>query len=260
MLIENHLPVLTTHVYWEKKKHFQLDMDTYEEWVLFAVEEGSFHYRIGEIEGLAVSGDIVLCPPMHRFERETMSPLTFHFIRFTLNGDPGVPIGHIKLSRRTRMMDNMNELKYHVHSRSEISMLLRSHILQDIWLMILTDGMKESKEESAQVTSTDPTIESVKQYLTVHACLPLQLKKVANTFHISPVQLTRRFQHAYKMNPLVYITELRLQQACELLTESDETIDAIALRCGYENGFYLSRVFKKRLGLTPSDYRKSYRV
>ena len=52
-----------------------------------------------------------------------------------------------------------------------------------------------------------------------------------------------------------YLKEIRLSKACELLTTSTLTVEAIAASVGYENSKYFHTVFKAEYGLTPSRYR-----
>ena len=55
-------------------------------------------------------------------------------------------------------------------------------------------------------------------------------------------------------------TSLRFQtfrSAAELLTSTDLPISDISRRCGYENPFYFSRVFRERMGMPPSEYRRA---
>src|SRR5699024_1715159 len=72
------------HTYWNKINEFQLAKDTYDEWVLFAIESGEIEYEINGIRGRASYGDIVFCPPKESFFRKVIHPLTFHFIRFNI--------------------------------------------------------------------------------------------------------------------------------------------------------------------------------
>ncbi|MCZ8523462.1 helix-turn-helix domain-containing protein [Paenibacillus mucilaginosus] len=51
-----------------------------------------------------------------------------------------------------------------------------------------------------------------------------------------------------------------MQRARTLLLETSLTLDEIADRCGYENGFYLSRIFSRKMRVPPSVYRKIHRV
>ncbi|MDF2725530.1 MAG: AraC family transcriptional regulator, partial [Paenibacillus sp.] len=81
-----HLSALDWNVidynYWGNKREFLLQMDIYPTWCLFAVENGSFSFVIGETTGTAGSGSLVLCPPNTAFRRNMISPeLTFHYMR-----------------------------------------------------------------------------------------------------------------------------------------------------------------------------------
>ncbi|MNW10668.1 DNA-binding transcriptional regulator AraC [compost metagenome] len=51
-----------------------------------------------------------------------------------------------------------------------------------------------------------------------------------------------------------------MRHACSLLTGTTFSLDTIAEACGYETGFYLSRIFTKKMGMSPSAYRKAYRI
>lgn len=252
------MPSFVSHVYWVQKEQFQLPVDTYGEWVLFVVEEGAFRYGIAGKKGVVQGGELVLCPPGTPFRREARAPVTFHFLRFTLDAAPDVPFGHVPLSRHARVADNCAELRRYASDRSDLARMVRVHILHDLWLMILKESLAVGYRETAP--ATDPVIHDVRRYLAAAAYRPLQLREVAHRHHLSPVQLTRRFSAAFGMPPLQYVTELRLGRACERLADSDDTIDAIASACGYENGFYLSRIFTRALGITPSAYRRNHRV
>ncbi|WFR61673.1 hypothetical protein P9222_25280 [Paenibacillus amylolyticus] len=73
---------LLNHIYWKKKAEFALAEDIYDAWVVFAVEEGVFRYEIDGQSGEAGFADLVLCPPRVPFRRETVTPLTFHYMLF----------------------------------------------------------------------------------------------------------------------------------------------------------------------------------
>ena len=53
-----------------------------------------------------------------------------------------------------------------------------------------------------------------------------------------------------------YLGELRLRRAQELLKDSELSVNEVASKCGYTDIAYFSRSFKKRLGVSPSKWRK----
>ncbi|MDF2661760.1 MAG: transcriptional regulator, AraC family, partial [Paenibacillus sp.] len=72
------------HYYWgESKTQFVRESDSYAHWVMLAPEDGAFRYAIGQEEGEASFGQVVIVPPGLPLWREVSSPaLSFHFIEY----------------------------------------------------------------------------------------------------------------------------------------------------------------------------------
>lgn len=68
----------------------------------------------------------------------------------------------------------------------------------------------------------------------------------------------RRFQQATGMSPLEYVHTLRLEEAKQMLEAGGETIEAIANAVGYEDAGFFSRLFRRRVALTPAQYRRRF--
>ena len=83
----------------------------------------------------------------------------------------------------------------------------------------------------------------------------LTIKELCVYFHCSKSTLINSFEQRYHISVNKYITKYRLEQAKMLLAKSNATICDIALRCGFADQGYFSKVFQKELGMTPSAYR-----
>lgn len=68
----------------------------------------------------------------------------------------------------------------------------------------------------------------------------------------------RRFQQATGMPPLEYVHTLRLEEAKQMLESGDQPIEAIANEVGYEDAGFFSRLFRRKVNLTPAQYRKRF--
>ena len=68
----------------------------------------------------------------------------------------------------------------------------------------------------------------------------------------------RRFQQATGMTPLEYVHTLRLEEAKQMLEATELAVEAIANEVGYEDAGFFSRLFRRQVGLTPSQYRKRF--
>ena len=70
----------------------------------------------------------------------------------------------------------------------------------------------------------------------------------------------RRFARATGMTPLEYVQTLRLEDAKHALETSELPVEAIANQAGYEDSSFFGRLFRRKVGLTPAQYRRRFRA
>jgi transcriptional regulator GlxA family with amidase domain len=68
----------------------------------------------------------------------------------------------------------------------------------------------------------------------------------------------RRFTQSTGMSPLEYVHTLRLEEAKQMLEAGDEPVEAIALEVGYQDASFFGRLFHRKVGLTPAQYRRRF--
>jgi transcriptional regulator GlxA family with amidase domain len=69
----------------------------------------------------------------------------------------------------------------------------------------------------------------------------------------------RRFKQATGLTPIEYAHTLRLEEAKQLLESGDEPVEAVATEVGYEDAAFFGRLFRRKVGVTPAQYRKRFR-
>ncbi|RYF69014.1 MAG: AraC family transcriptional regulator, partial [Cytophagaceae bacterium] len=74
----------------------------------------------------------------------------------------------------------------------------------------------------------------------------------------TPGAFCRFFRQHTRKTFSTLLNEVRVEQACRHLRESKETISQIAAKCGYTNLSNFNRQFKDVMGMSPSDYIRSY--
>jgi YesN/AraC family two-component response regulator len=79
---------------------------------------------------------------------------------------------------------------------------------------------------------------------------------IARAGFISPYYLNKRFREVVGETPLQYLTKMRLKNAISMLQNTNHSIDAVAKMCGFQNANYFAKVFKKYMGMTPTDFKK----
>ena len=88
----------------------------------------------------------------------------------------------------------------------------------------------------------------------------VDLDRLADAHGMSPSTLRRRWTEAFAVPPGKYLLDLRMQKARRLLVETPARIGEIAAGVGFEDLLYFSRRFHLSTGLSPSAYRKRYRL
>ena len=83
----------------------------------------------------------------------------------------------------------------------------------------------------------------------------LSLITIADAVHFHPVYLSRIYKETSGMSLSDYIANQRLSAACSMLRSSQLQISAIARATGFTSSNYFSRWFRKRVGITPQEYR-----
>jgi AraC-like DNA-binding protein len=94
-------------------------------------------------------------------------------------------------------------------------------------------------------------------YINFHYSEPLSLETLAGRFSVNKNYLSSRFHTEVRQTVTEYINQTRIQHAAELLGKTALSIQEIAEQCGFTDGNYLTRIFKKIHGMTPNEYRKS---
>ncbi|MCH2087002.1 MAG: helix-turn-helix domain-containing protein [Pseudoalteromonas sp.] len=109
--------------------------------------------------------------------------------------------------------------------------------------------------EGAVDKHPDELIAQIQFWLKNNLTSELTLQEIAAQFSLSYRTFTRRFRQATSQTPVEYWQQLRVQTAKELLASSNLSIQEVALEVGYNDQGHLTRVFKKVLSQTPSEYR-----
>ncbi len=95
-----------------------------------------------------------------------------------------------------------------------------------------------------------------RHFIETHYLHAPRLQAIARAAGLSASHLCRGFRRHFGVTPNALAADLRLHHARELLADVDLSIGEIAVQSGHSDVYYFSRLFKQRMGLTPSAYRK----
>lgn len=108
-------------------------------------------------------------------------------------------------------------------------------------------------------TKTSKLIFDITEYINKNYSQPLSLEDIAKKFYISTCYLSTIFKQKTNMNFKEYIMMLKFNKAKELLSETNESIQEIALELGYSSSSYFSKAFHNETGYVPSEYRLKFK-
>ena len=99
-------------------------------------------------------------------------------------------------------------------------------------------------------------IRDVVRYIRQHYAEPVTVAELAEVCHLSEYYFMRFFKQHMNMTCVEYLNQYRLELAAARLVSGKESVTDIALDTGFRNISYFNRVFKRKFGMTPGEYRK----
>ncbi len=95
------------------------------------------------------------------------------------------------------------------------------------------------------------------EHLKLNYTESISIAQLSESFNLNPTYLSRIFKQITGRTPTRFLTDLRINKACALMSEHPELeIKEIAVRIGFSDQGYFSRLFKKETGRSPIEYRK----
>ncbi len=106
--------------------------------------------------------------------------------------------------------------------------------------------------------TSDSAIRKSQDWLTENYRTHAPVAMMAAFSGLPERSFVRRFAKATGMRPLEYVLALRLEEAKHMLESTDQPFEGIANAVGYEDTSFFGRLFRKKIGLTPVQYRRRF--
>jgi len=102
---------------------------------------------------------------------------------------------------------------------------------------------------------SNPVVRRAINYLNKNLGIKLSLDQLAKEVGYSPTYFTTLFKKETNYSPISYFSHLKIVKACELLDYTNMKIKEISFHLGYSDPYYFTKDFKKKMGLSPRNYR-----
>ena len=107
---------------------------------------------------------------------------------------------------------------------------------------------------------TDRLVRSALEYIHAHFAEPLTLRQYARQLRLNPAYLSAQFSRAVGTPFKAYLTELRVEKACALLSDPTKTVAEVAYAVGYASANRFRLAFKQMTRLSPREWRETLRM
>lgn len=232
--------------------------DSYE---IYFLEHGSRTLYVNNSVYNTADGDVYLLKPymLHRSDGDTaFNGLCLHFSETYLDKffTPHAKLILIGCFRNTVISlpsDRRTDLKRLMECAADKPDNLFIHLPP---ILNLLNDCSPKSEFNGRIIMHDK-LPAVMDYVNTNFSSIKSIDTVAKKFYISKNYLGSLFKQQTGLTFVEYINKLKIQYACYRLAMFDYSVEHIALECGFETAAYFGRVFRKSMGCSPTEFRRS---
>lgn len=217
--------------------------------------QGKLHTR-GDVFSLN-EGDVFFSFPAEPFAIESVADFQYMYISF-LGARGNRIMEKLGVSPKTVLFPNCNELAtvwiQGLESPAELSDIASEAVLLHTFAYL----GKHLPEFSTRDKGRTDLISMIQKYVDEHFSDPdFSLERLGSELKYNKKYLSTVFKRHVGVGIVEYLHTVRIQHACTMLKQGFTSVSDVALRCGYPDAQYFSKVFKRRMNLAPREYMAS---
>lgn len=281
LLEELTVDTLISAFYHSFAEDFAYEGEQHPGWEFVYVEQGNIEVQAGKDTYILKSGEMVCHQPMEfHCLRPYRGPASAIILCFTCHGTRIDWFRNKILTLSSRQKQYLNDIavtaekllepkapldivRDGVMDRAKDGTTAQEQIIKNtLELLALSLLSSESTERRERVERYEQYLHrhgltaEIQEYLQENLQKSIRLEDISSRFSYSLSSIRRIFREETGTTIMAYLTDLRMEKAKMLLTNSDLTVDDIASATGYSSLYYFSNAFKAHTGKSPSQYRK----
>ncbi|WP_170077681.1 AraC family transcriptional regulator [Selenomonas bovis] len=221
---------------------------------VFSVGGKTYHVGTGEA--------FLICPrELVYYEADDKTPWSYTWIGFS--GFKAEECIRQTILPERRVFRYSNEELYHCQQRLVEALqvgagreLMLASVLYEYLYLLLRHYGRSTRRETV-IRYGNQYVKQIKEYIASSYAEGVQVSDVAEYLQVDRSYLFRLFKEETGKSLQEYLIEFRLRKACELLRMTDYPIGTVACSVGYTDPFYFARLFHKRVGVSPTVYRRA---
>ncbi len=160
--------------------------------------------------------------------------------------------------KETKLKEIFTRIVEEFHSDRMYSKTLADALASYFLINFLRDF--KDKIEVVHDININRQIDYIKSYIDNNYSLDLSLEGLSNMAYMNKFHLIGEFKQAYRVTPIEYLILKRIEVSKGLLISTNHSMETIAEIVGFNSQSYFNQVFRKKVGITPSQFRKKHRL
>lgn len=120
--------------------------------------------------------------------------------------------------------------------------------------------MFKNKIELSHDKKVNKQIDYIKNYIDNNYAEDIKLENLSQIAFMNKFHLISEFKQSYRVTPIEYLILKRIEVTKNLLISTNHSMEEISSIVGFNSQSYFNQVFRKKVGITPSKFRKNHRI
>ncbi len=248
--------------YYKQALNHTMSRNKHDDYLIIYCLDGEGKLTINNQIHTVKAGDIICLPKgvAHAYKASEATPWTIYWVHFSgdksedfidylaINSNNYVfPLGiHSRLTSDFESLLECRQYSYNINAFVHTASLLRQILTHIAQLQPL------AKQQAAH----NFDLERVHSLMQARVHEQLELEALAETVSLSKFHFIKKYKELTGTTPINHFIHLKVERACHLLDVTTKSINEISFAVGYEDAYYFSRIFKKIMGISPSQYRR----
>ena len=231
------------------------------DYYLIYLTDGEIRFDKPRHERTMQAGELIILRAHSPFDYTALSPsVDYYWVHFSGREAESILAGaRLAVDRITPVgiHDRLSEDFFSLFLTFSNQTLLAEELRAQALLALLLDFAAALQPKGVSDSRAAATVARSTAYIHEHIAEALTVEALAAREYLSSGRYRDIFRRVLGMSPQEYILKLRVNMARDLLTGSQLSVAEIALSVGCPDSRYFSRLFMKRIGVSPSAYRKT---